>query len=96
MGNNHNKYHNNRWRRHNNNKRWPGQQHSSQQLQQLPVAWFCNKCHLDHHNPNMLICRRPGCGGQNPTKPVLAPPPYHPSSSHLLSSSSSYLQTLQK
>eukprot|EP00973_Karenia_brevis_P057993 8073383-Karenia_brevis.AAC.1 len=44
----------------------------------------------------MLICRRPGCGGQNPTKPQLAPPPYYPSSSRSLPHSPTYLQTAQK
>eukprot|EP00973_Karenia_brevis_P035797 4939765-Karenia_brevis.AAC.1 len=47
----------------------------------------------------MLVCRRPGCGGMNPTKPPLtpSPPPYFASSSaQLHSSSPTYLQTAQK
>eukprot|EP00973_Karenia_brevis_P087764 12173218-Karenia_brevis.AAC.1 len=40
----------------------------------LPTAWFCPKCGLDHHNGNMLTCRRPNCGGHNPTKSPLVPP----------------------
>eukprot|EP00973_Karenia_brevis_P046674 6475149-Karenia_brevis.AAC.1 len=43
--------------------------------QTLPTAWFCPKCGLDHHNANMLTCRRPNCGGCNPTRPPLVPQP---------------------
>eukprot|EP00973_Karenia_brevis_P053599 7448216-Karenia_brevis.AAC.1 len=47
----------------------------------------------------MLVCRRPGCGGFNPTKPpppTPSPPSYYASSSHVLASSPTYLQTAQK
>eukprot|EP00973_Karenia_brevis_P037689 5200478-Karenia_brevis.AAC.1 len=49
----------------------------------------------------MLVCRRPGCGGLNPTKPPLTPSPSSPSSyfapsAQLHSTSPTYLQTAQK
>eukprot|EP00973_Karenia_brevis_P003569 495894-Karenia_brevis.AAC.1 len=41
----------------------------------LPTAWYCPKCGLDHHNSGMLTCRRPNCGGCNPTKAPMVPSP---------------------
>eukprot|EP00973_Karenia_brevis_P029663 4091683-Karenia_brevis.AAC.1 len=67
-----------------------------------PTAWFCPKCGLDHHNSHMLTCRRPNCGGHNPTKPPLDVPPANPNQGsassviHPCSSSPSYLHVLQQ
>eukprot|EP00973_Karenia_brevis_P066343 9220810-Karenia_brevis.AAC.1 len=55
----------------------------------LPTAWFCPKCGLDHHNSNMLTCRRPNCGGHNPTKTPMVPPPKSGPASSVISPTSS-------
>eukprot|EP00973_Karenia_brevis_P005019 691465-Karenia_brevis.AAC.1 len=63
-----------------------------------PTAWFCSKCGLDHHNINMVTCRRPGCGGHNPAKPPIDVPPAksQPSTQLIPPCSSSYLFALQQ
>eukprot|EP00973_Karenia_brevis_P090268 12401734-Karenia_brevis.AAC.1 len=80
--NNNNNHHNVSWVPHNSSNSHYNYSHHIQPhynnnrapMMTPPTAWFCSKCGLDHHNINMITCRRPGCGGHNPAKPPIDVP----------------------